>query len=196
MKLDLAQGASPARTRPGLRPAVPNTPLTDGPTTRGRRGRRISAWLATLVLALGAVALTSASAQASTPRCNSYAIWASKVQPAQTDIYLPTSNNGWGTWKCVMSYGDHNAGVAELQRGLNLCYGTSRGADLDVSLKVDGIYGSATKAAVIKVQRYHTIVADGVYGPQTAAASWHRGWTKSPYGWYWTCNKPSSVGLY
>ena len=122
-------------------------------------------------------------------------MFAAFPQPSTQDINLPAANDGWGTWKCLMSHGDNNKGVAEMQRALNLCYGTTRGVNLGISLTVDGSFGPKTKAALVKVQQYLKIGADGIYGPQTAGASLHRAYSQTPYGWYWTCIKPSDVGL-
>jgi len=49
-----------------------------------------------------------------------------------------------------------------LQNALIHCY--------DQPLKVDGDYGSATQASVLKLQVFLHIHADGLYGPQTAGA--------------------------
>jgi len=161
-----------------------------------RRGRSVVGGVAAvLLLAAGAVLATSAPVQAATPRCNNYARFTSLSDPIEEDIYMPAANDGWGPWKCLMSYGDNNKGVAEMQRALNLCYGTTRGVNLGISLTVDGSFGPRTKSALVKVQQYLRITADGIYGPQTAAASLHRAYSKTPYGWYWTCIKPSVVGL-
>jgi peptidoglycan hydrolase-like protein with peptidoglycan-binding domain len=59
-------------------------------------------------------------------------------------------------------FGDSSSGVAGIQRFL-----ADRGY---YSGAIDGIYGSATSDAVARYQRAQGITADGIWGPQTAAA--------------------------
>ncbi|WP_211240910.1 peptidoglycan-binding domain-containing protein [Hamadaea tsunoensis] len=163
----------------------------------GRRWRRCwtAAGLIAVLLAGVAAASVATPASASTPRCDNWARVVSGAELPQEEVYLPAANDGWGTWKCISRSGDHNPGVAELQRGLNWCYGNSRGVNLGVSLAVDGDFGPATKAAVAKVQKFHKIPADGVYGPQTAAKIWHRGLMRTPYGYFITCVTTAEAGV-
>lgn len=150
-----------------------------------------------LLVAAGTLVFGS-PAYAATPRCNDSGMWSDLREPPQTDLYMPgywPSDWNKATWKCLMSYGDSGNDVREMQRGLNLCYGSSSGVNLGVKVVVDGQFGPATKSALIKAQKYHKLTADGIYGPQTAAATWHRGHTLTPYGWFWTCTKTSTVGL-
>ncbi|WP_034592343.1 peptidoglycan-binding domain-containing protein [Hamadaea tsunoensis] len=150
-----------------------------------------------LLVAAGALVFGS-PAYAATPRCNNFGQWSDLRDPPQVDLYMagywPASNWNDATFKCLMSSGDSGDDVKELQRGLNLCYGSSSGVNLGVKLTVDGQFGPATKSALIKAQRYHKLLADGVYAPQTAAATWHRGHMLTPYGWYWTCTLASTLG--
>jgi hypothetical protein len=178
------------RPRPPARPA-------DGSRTAHRRSRLMAAGLlATLAASSVTAAVISTPASASTPRCDNWAMVVSGAQMPQAEIYLPAANGGWGTWRCLLRYGDHNPAVSELQRGLNWCYGTAnRGANLGISLAVDGDLGPATKAALVKVQKHHKITADGVYGPQTAATIWHRGKVATPYGFYIACITTSDAGV-
>ncbi|MGK4579720.1 peptidoglycan-binding domain-containing protein [Kitasatospora sp. HPMI-4] len=60
---------------------------------------------------------------------------------------------------CRLAYGDQGDGVKALQESFNYCNGES--------LTVDGVFGSATKAAVLRVQSRGGITADGIYGPNT-----------------------------
>jgi len=53
------------------------------------------------------------------------------------------------------------------------------GVRLNLHLAKDGDFGPATKAALIRVQQYHRITADGIYGPQTALAMRHAAWAYS-----------------
>jgi Putative peptidoglycan binding domain len=67
-----------------------------------------------------------------------------------------------GDINCVLGLGNATDGVYKLQDALNRCYGAG--------LVQDGIYGPATRGAVVRVQQYEGIPADGVYGPQTRGA--------------------------
>lgn len=60
----------------------------------------------------------------------------------------------------TLRYGSKGADVKKLQKALN--------NDFDEVLKVDGIFGSGTKHALIRAQREKRISADGIFGPQTA----------------------------
>ncbi|WP_016697864.1 peptidoglycan-binding domain-containing protein [Actinoalloteichus spitiensis] len=71
--------------------------------------------------------------------------------------YLPSTASV--SWNCVLGQGNSGVGVRTLQRSLRECNGQS--------ISVDGIYGPATRNAVVNVQRRASISADGVYGPQT-----------------------------
>lgn len=62
----------------------------------------------------------------------------------------------------LIDFGDRGAEVERLQAALNL----RLGLDLDV----DGIFGAATRAAVMEFQRVHGLEVDGVVGPATEAA--------------------------
>jgi peptidoglycan hydrolase-like protein with peptidoglycan-binding domain len=61
----------------------------------------------------------------------------------------------------VLYEGDSGSAVVELQQLLN-----TKG----FRLIVDGNFGPATKAAVLKFQRQNTLLADGIVGPTTWAA--------------------------
>ena len=102
----------------------------------------------------GAVAFAG-PAQAATPTCTSIYV----VHSGNTYANYPANGNNIA---CLM--GSRNSGVAvrALQRGLNKCYGSG--------LKVDGIFGSRTAAALKVAQRQAGVDPDGVYGPQTAVS--------------------------
>jgi len=62
----------------------------------------------------------------------------------------------------MVQNGSRGSAVRTLQTMLNALQGAG--------LKVDGIFGSGTKAAVIKFQRANSLSADGICGPKTWAA--------------------------
>ncbi len=76
-----------------------------------------------------------------------------------------------------------------------MCYGTSTGTNLGISIRLDGRFGPATRAALVKVQQYHRISADGVYGPQTARTILHKGRAATPYGRYDVCATTAQAGV-
>jgi hypothetical protein len=107
------------------------------------------------------------------------------------NVYLPFVWES-GSTVCNLKYGDlprrygpdyvgdPATAIKALQRNLNYCY--------HAGLVVDGLYGSKTRAAVLRVQRLHPITADGIYGPQTRSAMrWRmynvktKVWTRSCY---------------
>lgn len=64
-----------------------------------------------------------------------------------------------------LAIGSHGAQVAELQRRLKAAY-----SDYAGHLPIDGDFGPLTDAAVREFQRRSKLFADGIVGPQTAAA--------------------------
>lgn len=62
----------------------------------------------------------------------------------------------------LIDFGDRGQAVEELQRVLN----QRLGLDLDV----DGVFGPATRAAVMEFQRSNGLKVDGIVGPRTKAA--------------------------
>lgn len=54
--------------------------------------------------------------------------------------------------------------VSVLQVALNSCY--------SAGITVDGVFGPATRAALIKAQKSDGVVADGIFGPATREAMW------------------------
>jgi peptidoglycan hydrolase-like protein with peptidoglycan-binding domain len=58
----------------------------------------------------------------------------------------------------TLRQGDSGAAVSELQQLLN-----AKG----INITVDGVFGNATRAAVVQFQQQSGIATDGVVGPQT-----------------------------
>jgi peptidoglycan hydrolase-like protein with peptidoglycan-binding domain len=58
----------------------------------------------------------------------------------------------------MLRQGDSGAAVTKLQQLLN-----AKG----INIAVDGIFGNATRAAVVQFQQQSGLVADGIVGPQT-----------------------------
>lgn len=139
--------------------------------------RRVSAALTAAALSVAAFAGAAGSASAAAPgqRASAAATeqCAYEYYKAVTDkqtgrlYYLLVPIDFYQNPECLLQPGDRDrpniyptTAVHGLQRNLNTCYGEH--------LTVDGIYGSATKAAVARAQSKAGISADGVYGPRSA----------------------------
>ncbi|GGK67755.1 peptidoglycan-binding domain-containing protein [Streptomyces flaveus] len=108
-------------------------------------------------LGLGLGIATAAPAAAYAGWCNDgYASNVKTISSVTYTAYLPGYN---GNADCYMNPGAESKSVAMLQRSLNVCYGRS--------LDVDGIFGNATKNALIYAQGKENISADGGYGTQS-----------------------------
>jgi len=99
--------------------------------------------------------VVAAPAQAATPTCTSIYV----VRSGSTYANYPANGNNIA---CLMGVNNSGTAVRALQRGLNKCY--------SAGLKVDGIFGSKTAAALRVAQRRAGVDDDGVYGPQTAVS--------------------------
>lgn len=66
--------------------------------------------------------------------------------------------------ECRMEQGASSNAVRALQSGLNGSCAVRAG------LTVDGQFGAATRAALIRAQQKFGVTADGIYGPNTAHA--------------------------
>ena len=65
---------------------------------------------------------------------------------------------------CRLDQGANSIAVKALQQGLNGVCAVSAG------LVVDGAFGPATRAALVRAQQKFGVTADGIYGPNTARA--------------------------
>lgn len=134
------------------------------------------------------VAVAANPAHAATPQCTSVHQWTlmdTNGDPllgagaGEYGVWTPAARYSDGSyrWSCLLSRGAHNIAVLTLQQTINSCYGTTPqrgGIKLGLRLAEDADFGPATKAALIKVQQYHRISADGIYGPQTATTIRHQ----------------------
>jgi peptidoglycan hydrolase-like protein with peptidoglycan-binding domain len=166
------------------------TLAADQPKPAKALTRALASAIATVALVAGSLAITASAAQAATSRCT----YAMGVRLG-TDIYeiVPASvaPGDIRSWHCYMNFGDgvggSNYGVKTLQESLNVCYKLVIGNQWP--LDTDGKFGGHTRTALIRVQRAEHIVADGGYGPQTAAAMLHKTDAITPYGIFITCNR-------
>ncbi|MEU1301405.1 peptidoglycan-binding domain-containing protein [Streptomyces shenzhenensis] len=107
----------------------------------------------------GAIATASSAAAVANYECNT----SKKFVKGSYYIALPHQNYADADpYWCYLKYGSDNSGVTALQFSLNKCYGAG--------LVVDGAYGSATRDAVVSVQKRLGIGVDGEYGPETRSA--------------------------
>ena len=129
---------------------------------RWRRTGPLAALFACLIaVSFGTVLAQPASA---TPVCTG-----TKTVTRGSSTWSLAANGS--TLDCHLQRTNVSNAVRSLQNHLNLCYSGSSGAIGHVAiistLTVDGNFGGLTEAALKKVQSYHRIGADGVYGPQT-----------------------------
>lgn len=128
--------------------------------------RRAVSALATVALAFGGLAVataTAAPASAANPFCNGHYVKAGNLGVPGYE------KSGTSTYVCTLSQGRRGNPVKWLQDSLRYCYGKK--------IAADGVFGPATRSALISVQKKVGVVADGVYGPKTAKAMQHSGWT-------------------
>jgi peptidoglycan hydrolase-like protein with peptidoglycan-binding domain len=124
--------------------------------------KRILSAIATLCIGAGLVLTTGGTASAATPACTSYAAF---DEVGTNVVWVPVAST-FNT-SCHLQRGYANSGVKQLQWSMNACYGES--------LVTDGIFGSATEAALKRVQKRIGVTADGVYGPYTRDRMLHQG---------------------
>ncbi|GAA4625040.1 peptidoglycan-binding domain-containing protein [Cellulomonas oligotrophica] len=122
------------------------------------RQRLISSALAAL-LAAGLGLAAAAPASAAYGPCNAH------DARETTSVPFSTTNN---TNNCYLVQGNTGTGVRMLQTALRGCYGQA--------ITVDGIFGAATRAALVNAQRRMGVTADGAYGPNTHNAMLFQGY--------------------
>jgi hypothetical protein len=163
--------------------------------------KRLILVLAAVLPLLGSLIVVTASpAAAASPRCYTSVGVRSETRPDGTYGYvrLPIDNLTNYNWCCAMSKGGQQGAeaVRQLQNTLNQCYWQDAGRRVIAApLRADGGYGSLTRDAVIAVQRYHGISADGVYGPQTAGTMFHDTWIRWPGGEGYGCWTVRQAGI-
>ncbi|MGH3462909.1 MAG: peptidoglycan-binding domain-containing protein [Kribbellaceae bacterium] len=146
--------------------------------------RRLASLAATATLAVAGLTATAPTAGAALPTCNA----SGSVPVAKNWSLISPNIFDTHNFRCILRYGDRYGdweiynSVLTLQRTLNYCYRTH--------LAVDGIYGSQTRAAVMRVQRLHKIKVDGVYGPQTRSAMFWRLYSYQLDRWSERCYSP------
>src|SRR5690349_25126799 len=119
------------------------------------RGR---AFVIGFLLALPLLSVAS-PADAALPNCTRTATSTNGT----STVTVPASSVGYA--ECVMAQGNQSSGVTAMQRALKTCHGKS--------IATDGIFGPATRTALIQVQRALGVNDDGVYGPKTGSKmSW------------------------
>ncbi|HZM74578.1 MAG TPA: peptidoglycan-binding domain-containing protein [Candidatus Limnocylindrales bacterium] len=170
-------------------------------TRRHQTASTVRRWgygLAVLCLAATTAMVGIATpAYAATPDCDTYG-WFWPGNDSRISLKLPVDTDlrvAYGEWRCTMRYSNTGEDVWTLQEGLNLCYGTNTGRNLGINLRQDGQFGPATRAALVKVQQYHRISADGIYGPQTARTILHKGRAATPYGTFDVCATTAQAGV-
>jgi murein L,D-transpeptidase YcbB/YkuD len=117
--------------------------------------------LSVSLAAMTVVVLQADAAEAAWPTCTGVSV----KDFGSWEVEVPTHN---GSTNCALSTSSaFVAPTKTLQNALNDC-------NLHAGLRVDGIYGSNTKAAVLNFQRSKSgLTRDGIYGPQTGhAMSW------------------------
>ncbi|WP_027345795.1 peptidoglycan-binding domain-containing protein [Hamadaea tsunoensis] len=178
------------RPGPVLRPAAPTADTVPAHARPSLPLRwRLIAAIAVVLLGLAGTAIAPAHA-AGNPQCTTVHEW--NLLDANGDprlgsgsseyaIWTPAARYSDGSyrWSCLLSRGAHNVAVLTLQQTINACYGAqpqSGGVNLGLHLAEDADFGPATRAALIRVQQYHRITADGIYGPTTATTIRHQGY--------------------
>ncbi|HKO34193.1 MAG TPA: peptidoglycan-binding domain-containing protein [Candidatus Limnocylindria bacterium] len=126
-----------------------------------QRGLSVVA-VATAAAGIGAVAAAPAAHAASLPSVGLPDCGGATKHVFLPDLYfmLPSTGNNNFEYSCVMGSGNVSNAVLKLQQALNRCYGAGIAEDQN--------FGPQTYNALRDVQRREGVVADGVYGPETA----------------------------
>jgi Putative peptidoglycan binding domain len=127
--------------------------------------RAIAAFV--LVAATVGTSLATAPIVSAAPSCDH----SKSVQSVFSSLVIVPSVQSTGSTDCTLGVGNQGRGVTRLQSTLNACYHERLG--ITERLMADGIFGSATRAELIKVQRFERTAPDGVYGRNTRDAMLH-----------------------
>jgi hypothetical protein len=95
-------------------------------------------------------------------------------KPGAYNLYMPFRGN---SINCQLAENNNSDAVKALQTQLNLCNGGN--------LKVDGDFGSKTKAALKAAQKANDADDDGIYGPETRS--------RIKFGLYFNSNPSDKV---
>ncbi|PJN27720.1 peptidoglycan-binding protein [Kitasatospora sp. CB02891] len=109
--------------------------------------------VAAAALTLSGLWLGAAQASAaSLPSCT--------VAVPNLGVFFPGTSSG--STDCMLGVGNQSEAVNVLQSAMTYCNGEN--------VAIDGVFGPATKNALIRLQSRLGVAADGVYGPQTRNA--------------------------
>ncbi|WFE39137.1 peptidoglycan-binding domain-containing protein [Micromonospora sp. WMMD998] len=148
-----------------------------------RRLVRLGLTLALTVTTAGGAVAVSSPAQAALPHCNGAGVYTSTWSGARgATAWIPAYITNTFSFNCLLTRGDHNSGVGELQRTLQGIYSRNLGPS-----GVDNDFGGYTQSALRSVQSDLGISADGEYGPQTRDHMCWR-WTGSDNSCIWLNN--------
>lgn len=138
--------------------------------------RVIGALVASIALLLGG-ALTALPAQAETAGVGAVAVNYCNAASGSIQgmpLYIAPGSTS-GTNKCYQNRDHYTyAATRAIQLTYNQCYASHYPGGLPsgaTTLVRDGEYGAETAAAVWNIQHYHGISRDGLYGPNTASVT-------------------------
>jgi hypothetical protein len=111
--------------------------------------------------------IPASAANAATRQCTR------QVEEGTTSGRALVPADSQGNRFCWLARGSRNEGVRALQFSMEFCYRNwLRDNDAEVGA-IDGDFGPRTERALSFVQVFHSINADGEYGPQTASRMMH-----------------------
>jgi peptidoglycan hydrolase-like protein with peptidoglycan-binding domain len=108
------------------------------------------------IVAAGAGAASAATASAASAPVNKSAVSLRGSRLASAPPFAQPAKSAPVPWPAVLVSGDRGAAVRQLQRALHI--GTT------------GSFGAGTRRAVVRFQRTHGLIADGMVGAQTRRA--------------------------